>query len=93
MNSRVLEKQWNVAPSHGRQNHKHCELARGSRRPRYGRDGKRGRGTKSAMCVGQQLHVVCGAHLQINVGPSAQGHASLGGAALSRMTACVPQLC
>lgn len=31
------------------------------------------------MCVGQQLHVVCGARLQINVGPSAQSHAWLGG--------------
>jgi hypothetical protein len=65
------------------------KLARGSRRPKYGRDGdgdsERESGTKSAMCVGQQLHVVCGARLQIDVGPFAQGHASLGGEALSRI--------
>ena len=41
--------------------------------------GKVGRQAQYAVCVGQQLHVVCGARLQTNVGPFAQGHASLGG--------------
>ena len=66
VNSTSLEKKhWNANPNHGEQDYSRFCAGKQTSQICAHREVKRVQ--KGTLCVGQQLHVVCAAHLQLSV--------------------------